>query len=122
MTNTELLQLFGLRVQALRRRRGLTQEGLAEAIERSVDTVSNIERGLGGTRLETVLSIADAVGVTAAELFEFGQDPVGDREHRRAIEQIIGMLANSDDHTLQAVIDMVRIILRVRAPSEGERP
>lgn len=122
MTNDELLQLFGLRVQALRRRRGLTQEDLAEAIERSVDTVSNIERGQTGTRIETALLIAEAVGVTVTELFEFGHDGGGDRERRRAIEQIVGMLADSDDTTLQAVTDMVRIMLRLREYSGGERP
>lgn len=122
MTNDELLQLFGLRVQALRRRRGLTQEGLAEAIERSVDTVSNIERGLSGTRIETALLIAEAVGVTVRELFEFDHDGGGDRERRQAIEQIVGMLADSDDLTLQAVVDMVRIVRGLRKPSEAERP
>lgn len=118
MNNDDLLKQFGLRVQALRRRRGLTQEGLAEAIERSVDTVSNIERGLSGTRLETALSIAEAVGVTVTELFEFGPDGGGDRERRRAIEQIVGMLAGSDDDTLQAVTDLIRIALKLSTRQE----
>jgi transcriptional regulator with XRE-family HTH domain len=121
MSNDDLKRLFGLRVQALRRRCGLTQEALAEAIERSVDTVSNIERGFSSTRIETAQALAEALGVTLPELFEFGHAGA-DREHRRAVEQIVGMLVDRDDTTIQAVVDVVRIVLRLREHSEGERP
>jgi len=50
MDADELKRRFGKRVQGLREAQGLTQEQLAARIQRSVDTVSNIERG--ATRIE----------------------------------------------------------------------
>jgi len=44
MDAEELKRRFGKRVQGLREAQGLTQEQLAARIQRSVDTVSNIER------------------------------------------------------------------------------
>src|SRR5689334_11130070 len=49
---------IGLRVRALRLERGLTQEDMAERIERSVDTVSNLERGSGSLSLKTLCLVA----------------------------------------------------------------
>ncbi|MCW2244979.1 transcriptional regulator with XRE-family HTH domain [Azospirillum fermentarium] len=114
MTSDELKRLFGMRVQALRRRRGLTQEELAEAIGKSVDTISNIERGFSSTRIETAQAIAQTVGVTLAELFEFEEHPGnGDRERRKAVEQIIDMLSNQESDAIQAAAKIFRIILDV---------
>jgi transcriptional regulator with XRE-family HTH domain len=63
-------EAFGIRVRVLRDQRGLTQEQLAEAIERAVDTLSLIERGVNWPSIETVERIAQALGATAAELFD----------------------------------------------------
>jgi DNA-binding XRE family transcriptional regulator len=84
MTYEEMIQLFGLKVQTHRCRRGLTQEGLAEAISKSVDTISNLERGISSTRMETALDIANVPGVTLAELFDAdGGVNNRNREHRK---------------------------------------
>jgi transcriptional regulator with XRE-family HTH domain len=53
----------GARLRELRRRRGLTQEGLAEAAGLSVQCVKKIEQG-GTARMETYRQIAKALGVT----------------------------------------------------------
>lgn len=123
MTSDELKRLFGVRVQALRRRRGLTQEELAEAIGKSVDTISNIERGFSSTRIETAQAIAQTVGVTLAELFEFEEHPGNrDRERRKAVEQIVTLLADEDEAALQAIGDMIRILFKLRAGTTGASP
>lgn len=114
MTSHELKRLFGLRVQALRRRRNLTQEELAEAIGRSVDTVSNIERGFSSTRIETAQIIADAVGVSLAELFEL-DEPTGknDRELRKAIERVIRQVGHLPPNSVEAISHIIECVLQV---------
>jgi len=122
MTNDEMKRLFGLRVQALRRRRGLTQEQLAEAVGKSVDTISNIERGFSSTRLETALSIADAVSVTLTELFDF--DPAAnelERKQRAAAEAIARQVRAFPPETataLSAFIDHIQKLLINPSKSE----
>jgi transcriptional regulator with XRE-family HTH domain len=62
---------LGRRVKALRKDRKLSQEDLAELIGRSVDTVSNIERGFSSTRLSTAFEIAEALKVRFNDLFDW---------------------------------------------------
>lgn len=123
MTHEELKRLFGLRVQALRRRRGLTQEALAEAIGKSVDTISNVERGAGSPRVETALDIANTLGVTLAELFDVEERADDrDREHRKAIEKIVTLVGDQDEATLQALGELLRVALKLRGPQGAVSP
>ena len=64
----EAKQLFGDRVQALRKERGITQEQLAENIDKSVEHISYIERGERAPSFETILDIAEALKVSVAYL------------------------------------------------------
>ena len=60
---------FGNRVRALRESRKLSQESLAEIAELHRTYVSSVERGQRNIGLDNIFSIADALGVPAAELF-----------------------------------------------------
>ena len=64
----EVKQLFGDRVQALRKDRGITQEQLAEDIDKSVEHISYIERGERAPSFETILDIAEALKVSVPYL------------------------------------------------------
>ncbi|MCW0232570.1 MAG: helix-turn-helix domain-containing protein [Ferrovibrio sp.] len=66
---------LGRRIKALRKERKLSQEDLAEMIGKSVDTVSNIERGFSSTRLSTVFEIAEALKVGFIDLFDWADVP-----------------------------------------------
>jgi len=64
----EAKQLFGDRVQALRKERGITQEQLAESINKSVEHISYIERGERAPSFETILDISEALKVSVPYL------------------------------------------------------
>ncbi|CAA6603753.1 Transcriptional regulator [Rhodospirillaceae bacterium LM-1] len=59
---------FGTQLRAIRKQRGLTQEELAEMIDRSVDAVSNMERGISLPSYETLGRLADRLGIPAKDL------------------------------------------------------
>jgi transcriptional regulator with XRE-family HTH domain len=65
----DLRKRFGQLVAAHRRRKGLTQEGLAEAADLSPEMVAKIETGRSGARFPAIERIAAALGVDPAELF-----------------------------------------------------
>lgn len=65
----DLRRRFGLLVSANRRRRGLTQEQLAEAAEISSDMVAKIETGASGARFPVIERLAAALEVDPAEFF-----------------------------------------------------
>jgi len=63
-------ELFGRRVRALRLRRRLTQEGLAERADLHATYVGYIERGECNVTIKTAVAIARALGVRSAALLE----------------------------------------------------
>ena len=66
-----LAQQFGSRVRALRKKRGMTQEQLAEATGLSVNFISFVERGIKSPSLANIGHIAKALNVPVMELFNF---------------------------------------------------
>jgi len=110
----EFTRQIGIRVQGLRKKRGLSQEALAEAIERSTDTVSNIERGFSSTRIETMFRIADVLTTTLTELFDVGPPLPIDRDRRKLVDQLLELVATEDSAFVDAVIAQTEILKRVR--------
>ena len=64
----EAKQLFGKRIQALRKERRVTQEQLAERLNKSIEHISYIERGERAPSFETILDIAEALEVSVPYL------------------------------------------------------
>jgi DNA-binding XRE family transcriptional regulator len=60
---------FGNRIRTLRESRHLSQESLAELADLHRTYVSSVERGQRNIGLDNIFSLADALGVPAAELF-----------------------------------------------------
>jgi len=62
-------QQFGARVRDLRKKRGWTQERLAEVAGRHWTYIGGIERGERNVTLEVVADIARALDVEVGDLF-----------------------------------------------------
>ena len=62
---------FGNKLKSLRMEKGLTQEQLADATELSIESISNMERGIFGPRFNNLEKIAAALNVEVVRLFEF---------------------------------------------------
>lgn len=88
---TDLRALVGVNVKRLRQDRGMTQASLADAIQRSVDMVSRLERGDAAPSFETIAALADALGAHPAELF--GGRPLNDAPWQSSVQALIGRLA-----------------------------
>lgn len=59
---------IGARIRAFRKKRGLTQQVLAELSGQEPSNISHIERGATKLGLPTIVSIANALGVSVDEL------------------------------------------------------
>lgn len=64
------MRSFGKRLAELRRKRGLTQDQLAEMIDTHSTTISFIEGGKRFVRLSTLHKLAKALQVEIEELFK----------------------------------------------------
>ncbi|WP_331351771.1 helix-turn-helix transcriptional regulator [Cellvibrio sp. UBA7671] len=69
--STSLKKQFGKRLQQVRSSRGLTQEELAEKVGLTIESISNIERGIHGPSFDNLEKITTALNVPAKSLFEF---------------------------------------------------
>lgn len=120
MDSADLKQRFGRRVQALREAAGLTQDELAERIDRTPDTIGNIERGVNSTRIETACQLAGVFGLELWQLFDLGEtDPAPTRGQRRAVEAVIKQLDGLDQPTIAAIGKIVRTVLDIRERADG---
>jgi transcriptional regulator with XRE-family HTH domain len=72
---SDLKKQFGKRLQALRTERGMTQEQLAAEIGVTVESISNMERGIHGPSFEKLERIARALRVPEGDLFSFSGHP-----------------------------------------------
>lgn len=66
-TSAEIRREFGGWFKAERESRGISQKYVAEKVGVTVTQLSRIERGLSGTRRDTVISLAEIIGVDATE-------------------------------------------------------
>ncbi len=62
---------FGKRLQVLRREVGVTQEQLANETGLTVESISNMERGIFGPKFDNLEKIAKTLEVPVKDLFEF---------------------------------------------------
>ena len=67
---TSVTLSFGTRLRALRRARGLSQEGLAHEAGMDRSYVGGVERGTRNVSLVNLARLARALGVTLSQLFE----------------------------------------------------
>jgi len=101
---------LGRRIKEARKRRGLTQSTLADKINKTVDTVSNIERGRSAPMLTTAVDIAAVLEVDLVELFRGTPLPAKTKAHRAALEKIAAATAGCSESTLDAIVHVVMAI------------
>ena len=71
MKDIEIRKILGDRLAFFRKQKGFTQESLAAKIEKSVDTISNIERAKNAVSFEIVVMIASVLEVSLDDLMSF---------------------------------------------------
>lgn len=105
MTDTNIA--LGKRIRALRKRKGLTQEGLAEQIGTSSKYIGEIERGKVNFSVDIAEKIAGGLGVDLPELFDCGHE-MDDATLRAKVETLI---KEADDKSLKTIYRTLKAIL-----------
>jgi transcriptional regulator with XRE-family HTH domain len=116
---TDLKSLIGLRLRAERLARGLTQEWLAEHIGRTVETVSNIERGKALPGLDTLERMCGVLEMPLARLFAETTEPAASRR-RIELEARLRTLADTlTDTDLEIAVEQMQVLVSGRAGHLG---
>lgn len=110
--NDDLVSLkkrIGSRVKAGRNAAGMTQEQLADSVARSIEALSNIERGESLPPLDTLQSIADTLSLSLIDLIDDGQRHQSAK--REEIEaQLISLLRSLNDDQAELALRLVKSI------------
>ena len=85
----------------------LTQEALAEKINKSITTMTSIERGVVGMSMETLFNLCNVFKVTPNDLL-VPETPVPATE----LEWVTQALGNLSEHDRSGAIDILRAYLR----------
>lgn len=111
-----------VRIKTIRRRRGLTQAGLAERMERSSDAISNLERGKSLPNFETLERLSEALDVPVKDFFDHETAKVGRNTPRRAALLAALMAAAGDikDDDLELAVEQVQALAK-RAKKAPQR-
>jgi transcriptional regulator with XRE-family HTH domain len=91
----QLKQRIGIRVKSARSARGLTQEHLAELIERTTESVSNIERGQTLPPIDTLDVIASVLDVPLSAFFDDAEKTADADRERIELQTRLSHLARS---------------------------
>lgn len=111
---------LGARVQAARKKAGLTQAQLAEAADVTDETLSRLERGKFAVAPETLVAIADALSASLDGLL--GRDGRGTRVRARPtgiIARISGLMASLSPADQQLVLKLVEALARAADPKKS---
>jgi transcriptional regulator with XRE-family HTH domain len=100
MTNAQREQIAAA-IRAARRSRGLTQEALAERIGRSVASLSNLERAHAVPTLETLLAIAEVLGVPASTFLDAPSTGRKSRSRIREEHEILDIIRSLSSEQLR---------------------
>lgn len=100
----ETKELLGRRVKELRKKRGLTQEELAERASVDVKYLGNIERGRENPTVGTLEKLANALSVKTHQILTFEHELKGERLLRRRIIQV---LEKCDETELRIILKLV---------------
>jgi transcriptional regulator with XRE-family HTH domain len=95
--------VVGTRIKELREGQGLTQAQLAELARKSVETISNFERGKTAPSLKTLADLAAVLGGDLAHFFGQGQPDVPDAE----LGNIFRQLSIEDQGLLRDFADLL---------------
>jgi len=111
MSNDDVRKQFGQRVQFLRKQKGYTQEKLGDLVGISTEQISNIERAVSRTRIETAGAIAKVLDTSLSELFDL---PLFDKRSRKksdAIKEFVSFLLKQDEAFIRYAYEQAKLAM-----------
>ena len=98
----------GDRIRSRRKQLGLTRKEMAEQIGKAEKYYADIERGYCGMSLDTMIEIADSLGLTLDYLV-FGND--GREESEREYDSIQLLVRGCDEKRRKKAVELLKIYL-----------
>lgn len=105
--STRVAHHVGKRIKQLREGAQLTQSDLASLMLKSVETVSNFERGKTTPSLNTLDNLASHLGVSIADFFDKAPIQIDESPAEQNIRNKARLLNNKDRELLINIADLM---------------
>jgi transcriptional regulator with XRE-family HTH domain len=103
----DIKKIIGSRIAEIRKKKGMTQDQLAEKMEISPKYLSSIERGKENPTLNTLINLAQCLGVDLGVIFSFPQ--IEDPSKRKSL--INSLLTKADEDQLKQALKILSSII-----------
>ncbi len=111
MEKDKFLHKFGSLLALYRKRNKMTQEDISEITEMTINTISDLERGVQDSRIFTIYQLAKAGNYSLAEVFsDFENMPL---IKSKKLYEIVELLHNQDEKTLELIKKQIELLLPV---------
>lgn len=98
----------------LRKRRNLTQPELAEAIDRSVDALSNLERGISLPNFETLERLSAVLDVPVRDFFPASPEEERDPKRAALFAQLNDLARSLPNSELELAVGQIEVLAKRR--------
>lgn len=102
---------FGETLLAIRKHRDVSQEKLAEYSGKSVEAISNLERGVSLPSYEMIMALSDALVVPPADFFLEEENP----KRAELISTLLATVRKLSDGDLTVAVEQVTALGRDRS-------
>ena len=102
---------LGSKLKEWRKRKGLTQEGLAAVADLSKDAISMIERGVNFPTTATVEKLSKALGIPKHEFYINTDETNNKNAKQELINSITGIIYTLDEKTLKVVLGQIEVLV-----------
>ncbi|MBR1907829.1 helix-turn-helix transcriptional regulator [bacterium] len=96
-------KLLGKRLRELRKKKGYSQEKIAELVNIDPTTISNIENGKNYPSLINLENIINILGISFLDIFDF--------EHKNSKEDLIDEINNALKQNPEKIEDCYKVIM-----------
>jgi transcriptional regulator with XRE-family HTH domain len=110
MEPREVAQLLGRRIRALRKAKGLTQEGLGDKSSINYKYLGAVERGEENPSLSTLQKIADGLEVDILELFRFHHEETDQAKLKKELVGLINQIEKEEGEKLGLILRLVKAL------------
>lgn len=103
--------VFGAHLKALRQRKNLTQEELADQVGRSVDAISKIERGASLPSLDTIIRLSASLDTSLHEILSPIESKDRKSDQRVKLEaRLAAMVTSLADEQLKIAVRQIEAL------------
>ena len=113
MTEIEIRKILGERLAFFRKQKGFTQESLAAKINKSEDTISNIERARNAVSFEIMVLIVNVLEINLDDLMTFPNTPTRKTSDYKYIKRVIQALDGKSDKVKSVAVKVLEEVCGV---------